>query len=48
MTEKYKIEKDEILDQYIVWENHKNLKIEVYRDKFKKNCKLWVKKNEKK
>lgn len=45
MTEKYKIEKDKILDQYIVWENHKNLKIEVYRDKLKKNCKLWVKEN---
>ena len=44
MSKRFCIEKDNILKQYIVWENHKSLKIEVYRDRLKKNCKNFLEK----
>lgn len=44
MSKSFCIEKDNILKQYIVWENHKSLKIEVYRDRLKKNCKNFLEK----
>lgn len=42
---KYEIEKDKILNCYIVWEVHKNYKVDVFKSKLKKDCKKWVDKN---
>lgn len=43
----YKIEKDNILNYYIVWEIHKNYEIDIYKSKLKMNCKRYVEKNKK-
>ena len=42
----YKIEKDKCLGKYIVWEIHKNLKIQRYHG-YKYQCKEWINKKEK-
>ena len=39
---KYEIEKDPYLNMYVVWEVHTNYKVEVYRNKLKKECKKWL------
>ena len=38
---KYVIEKDKILNCYIVWEVHKNYMIDRFRG-LKKECKTWL------
>lgn len=49
--ENYNIEKDKILNCYLVWEVHPNYKEEVFRSKKKKlreqkqECKQWVEEN---
>ena len=40
---KYEIEKDKVLNTYIVWEVHTNYKIDRFRG-YKYQCKSWVKK----
>jgi hypothetical protein len=42
---KYEIEKDKILNCYVVWEVHHNYKVDVFKSKLKKDCKKWVDKN---
>lgn len=39
---KYEILKDKILGKYIVWEVHKNYRIDRFRG-FKYQCKEWLK-----
>ncbi len=43
MKMKYEIEKDNVLNTYIVWECHKNYKIDRYRG-FKYKCKEFINK----
>ena len=38
---KYEIEKDKILKCFIVWEVHRNYKVEVFRG-LKRECKQWI------
>ena len=45
--QRYIIEKDLILEAYIVWELHNNYRIECYRGT-KQNCESYMKKKEKK
>lgn len=40
----YVIEKDNVLNCYIVWEVHKNYKIDRFRSKLKRDCKEWINK----
>ena len=42
-----RIEKDLILNLWVVWEYHDNYMIDKFKSKTKKQCKEWVKKNEK-
>lgn len=37
---KYTIEKDKVLKKWILWERDRNLKIERYRSKYAKECKI--------
>lgn len=39
---KYSIKKDNILDKYIVWENHKNYKVMLYAG-YKYQCESYLK-----
>lgn len=41
------IEKDKYLDRWVVWLIEGSLYTQVYDAKYKKDCKEWVKKNEK-
>lgn len=43
---KYEIEKDKILNCYIVWEIQNNIKIDRFRGK-KRECQTWIKKTTK-
>lgn len=43
-SKKYEMEKDKILNCWIVWEVHRNYKVEVFRSKLKKDCKEWIRK----
>lgn len=40
----YEIEKDKILACWVVWEVHRNYKVEVYRAKTKRECKKFIEK----
>jgi len=40
---KMEIEKDKILNCYIVWEVHSNYKIDRYRSELKRDCKKFIK-----
>ena len=42
----YQIEKDKVLKKYVVWEVHKNIKIEKFRG-YKYQCEEWVKNKKK-
>lgn len=48
MKEKFEIEKDNILNKYIVWECHDNYKVDVFKSNLKRDCKEWIKKKGKK
>lgn len=41
----YSIEKDSILNCYIVWEVYKNCKAEVFRARLKRDCTKWLEKS---
>jgi len=41
------IEKDKYLNMWVVWLINGNLHIDVFKNKYKKACKEWVKDNEK-
>lgn len=47
MKVNYVIEKDNILDCYIVWEIHRNYRIDRFRANLKKDCKRWIEKERK-
>lgn len=38
----FEIEKDKYLECWIVWECHKNYKIDRFQAKTKKECKEWI------
>ena len=38
----FEIEKDKCLECWIVWEWHKNYKIDRFQAKTKKECKKWI------
>lgn len=40
---KYVIEKDNILNCYIVWEVYPNHKVDVFHGRTKRECKEWIK-----
>lgn len=40
-----KIEKDNILNEWIVWDVHKNYSVDMFRSKTKKEAKGWLNKN---
>ena len=40
---KYEIEKDNVLNCWVVWEVHKNHKIDRFHGKLKRECKEWLK-----
>ena len=42
----YKIEKDNVLNCFIVWEIHQKYKIDRYRG-LKRECRAWIAKNTK-
>lgn len=44
MENNYAIEKDNILNCYIVWEVHRNYKINRFKSKLKEDCEKWVEK----
>ena len=44
---RYEIEKDDILDCYIVWEVHRNYKIDRFRAETEKECEEWVERKKK-
>lgn len=46
MMKKYQIEKDKILKEWIVFERHGSLLIEVFKSKLKRDCTRWVNENE--
>lgn len=41
----YKIEKEKILKFWIVWECHKNYRIDLHHSKLKKSAKKWMEEN---
>ncbi len=41
---KYEIEKDLILGCWVVWECHRNYKIDRFQAKTKRECKEWINK----
>ena len=43
MKIRYEIEKDAILNTYIVWEMHRNYQVQRFKG-FKYQCKEWLKK----
>lgn len=40
--ENYNIEKDKILNCWIVWEKHPNYSVDIYHGKLKRDCKQWL------
>ncbi len=38
----YNIEKDKIVNKWIVWEVHPNYSVESYRGNTKKECEVWL------
>lgn len=38
----FEIVKDDILKCWIVWEVHRNIKIDVFHARTKKECKQWI------
>lgn len=42
VSKKYEIEKDNILKCWIVWEVHRNYKVDVFKSKRKRDCKEWI------
>lgn len=43
--ERYSIEKEPIYKMWVVWEKHRNVKVEVFKAKTKKECKQWLEEN---
>lgn len=43
-TNKYEIEKDIYLNCWIVWESHRNYKIDRFHATTKRECKKWINK----
>lgn len=43
MKNRYEIEKDKILNCYIVWEIHRNYKVDRFKSTLKRDCKKWIK-----
>lgn len=41
----YSIEKDKILNCWIVWEIHPNYKVDIYHGRLKRDCKKWMEEN---
>ena len=39
---KYEILKDDALGCWVVWEIHKNIRIDIYHAKTRKECRLWL------
>ena len=44
MKNDYVIEKDKILNCWIIWEVHRNYKIDRFWGKTKRECKEWIRK----
>lgn len=42
MQNSYLIEKDPTYKMWVVWEIHKNLKVEIFKAKLKRECKKWL------
>ena len=47
MKNKYEIEKDPYLNIYIVWEIHRNYRVDIFKG-FKYECEEWLNEKEKK
>lgn len=45
---KYELEKNKIFNEWIVFERHGSLLIEVHRDRLKKDCNEWINKQQRK
>lgn len=43
--ENYNIEKDKILNCWIVWEVHSNYMVDIYHGRLKRDCKQWLEEN---
>lgn len=39
----YKIEKDKVLNMWVVWEKHLNINVQTFTSKYKKDCLNYIK-----